>query len=93
METSRNRTAQSSQSGACPTLPSLPTATATYNANNQVTWTSVHGAALGLGYDAAGNVINDNLNSYLYDSDGRLCAVMSTPVTGFSTLTGYLYSS
>jgi RHS repeat-associated protein len=92
-----NGTAQSSQSGACPILPSLPPATAIYNANNQVTWTSVHGAALGLGYDAAGNVINDNLNSYLYDADGTrvakgtITSMSCDPaVNGFQTTTDYV---
>jgi RHS repeat-associated protein len=27
------------------------------------------------GYDAAGNVLYDQINSYLYDAEGRLCAV------------------
>jgi hypothetical protein len=30
-----------------------------------------------LGYDWAGNVTQDNLNAYLYDGDGRVCAVQS----------------
>lgn len=48
-----------------------------------------------LTYDAAGNV---NLDSsagitYLYDGDGRLCAVSSTPYPGVTTMVGYIYDA
>ena len=33
----------------------------------------------GFSYDAAGNVLNDGLNTYLYDGEGRLCAVKNRP--------------
>ena len=36
------------------------------------------------GYDGAGNVKNDLINSYLYDPEGRLCAV-EYPTTGQGT--------
>jgi hypothetical protein len=32
----------------------------------------------GFGYDGAGNVTSDNQNNYLYDAEGRICAVQST---------------
>jgi RHS repeat-associated protein len=76
-----NRTAQSIQSSACSTGV---TATARYNSDNQVTWTQVN---------AAGNVLNDGVNQYLYDANGRICAVASTPVAGITTMTGYLYGA
>ncbi len=41
-------------------------------------------------YDAAGNVTNDFNNAYLYDGEGRLCAVQSL-WTG--AMTGYLYDA
>ena len=67
-----NRTAQISQTAACPTLPSVPTPTAAYNANNQLTGGNYI-------YDPAGsgNVIGDNItkHAYLYDGEGRICAV------------------
>jgi RHS repeat-associated protein len=85
-----NRTAQDSP---CPTLPTLPTATASYNGNNQVTWTSVNAAGNNFTYDAAGNVVNDNVNTYVYDGEGRICAVKSEPVQGTYTLTGYFYDA
>ena len=40
-------------------------------------------------YDAAGNVIVDNLNSYAYDAEGRLCAAK----TAGPAYTGYLYDA
>jgi RHS repeat-associated protein len=88
-----NRTAQDSQTAACPTLPSVPTATASYNTNNQVTWTSVNGAANGFTYDAAGNVTYDGVNTYIYDGEGRICAVKNEPVAGTYTMTQYIYDA
>jgi RHS repeat-associated protein len=41
-------------------------------------------------YDAAGNVLNDGLNQYLYDGEGRICAMQ--PVSG-GAITGYLYDA
>jgi len=83
-----NRTAQSSQSAPCPTLPSVPTPTVNYNANNQVT-----GGVLT--YDAAGDVKFDTStgNTYLYDGEGRICAVKSEPVPGTYTMTQYIYDA
>jgi len=45
------------------------------------------------GYDAAGDVTYDGVNEYLYDGEGRICAVSSTPVPGFTTMTGYVYDA
>ena len=36
---------------------------------------------------------NDGVNQYLYDGEGRVCAVASTPVPGFTTMTGYVYDA
>jgi RHS repeat-associated protein len=33
------------------------------------------------------------VNQYLYDGEGRICAVSSTPVPGFTTMTGYVYDA
>jgi len=83
-----NRTAQSPQSGACPAQESSLTATETYNANNQIS-DGLHQ------YDAAGDLIADATtgNFYLYGRRGRICAVASTPVLGYTTMTGYLYDA
>ncbi|MHB1938946.1 MAG: RHS repeat-associated core domain-containing protein [Acidobacteriaceae bacterium] len=83
-----NRTAESYQTSAC---ASPVTPTASYNALNQVTWTSVNSAVNGFQYDGAGNVLNDNANAYLYDTEGRLCAVEE--LTSPSSMTGYLYDA
>ena len=40
-----------------------------------------------------GNVTYDGANSYLYDGDGRVCAVASTPVPGLTVMTGYIYDA
>jgi RHS repeat-associated protein len=85
-----NRTAQIEQGAACPTPETSVPPTAAYNTKNQVTWVQ-NSAPSGFAYDTAGNVTADNLNSYLYDAEGRICAVASSPVPGITTMTGYLY--
>jgi hypothetical protein len=52
-----------------------------YNSNNQDS---------GLIYDAAGNVIQDALNKYVYDPEGRICAVMNILTT---SATQYVYDA
>jgi RHS repeat-associated protein len=47
----------------------------------------------GVPYDASGNITNDGLNSYLYDGEGRICAVrQQIPGVG-SAMTQYLYDA
>jgi RHS repeat-associated protein len=75
-----NRTSES-YSGSGVSLPISPTPQ--YNANNQVNDGS-------LGYDSAGNVIYDNSNQYLYDSEGRICAVYDRT---FGGMTEYIYDA
>jgi len=90
-----NRTAQSQQIGACSTLSS---STMVYNTNNQVTGVIPPGGTQPspspLQYDAAGNVQIDSGagNQYLYDAEGRICAVSSPSSLG-NILTGYLYDA
>jgi hypothetical protein len=43
-------------------------------------------------YDGAGNIRSDGLNSYLYDGEGRICAVSLT-VNGTTFMTGYIYDA
>jgi RHS repeat-associated protein len=95
-----NRIMQLLQSSPCPAsvTPSQPPATVYYNANNQVTFVSQSApstisAPTGFTYDAAGGVLNDGANQYVYDAEGRICAEASTPVAGFTTLTGYVYDA
>ncbi len=53
----------------------------------------MNGASSGFSYDAAGNVLSDNVNAYIYDGEGRICAVKSEPVAGTYTMTQYLYDA
>jgi RHS repeat-associated protein len=34
-----------------------------------------------------------DVNQYLYDGEGRICAVASTPVPGMTAMTGYIYDA
>jgi RHS repeat-associated protein len=84
-----NRTAQVVQSAACPTPESSVPQTAKYTANNQVSWVQ-DSAPNGYGYDASGDETQDSVNQYLYDGEGRVCAVENTLV---GTKTGYIYNA
>ena len=57
-----------------------------YGTNNRIS--SVTSPALTVAYDGAGNVTNDGNNSYLYDAEGRICAV-----NGPQGMTGYQYDA
>lgn len=83
-----NRTAQVMQTTACSS--GTIGATASYNAKNQVTWVQ-NSAPSGFTYDASGNVTADSANTYLYDGEGRICAVRSESIAGIYTMTGYIY--
>jgi RHS repeat-associated protein len=64
--------------------PNVRSSSTTALSSNQVS---------GYSYDAAGNVTNDGVNQYLYDAEGRICAVASTPVAGLTAMTGYIYDA
>jgi RHS repeat-associated protein len=51
--------------------------------------------AAGFQYDSAGDVTYDTSkgNSYLYDGEGRICAVKSEPSPGTYTMTAYVYDA
>ena len=78
-----NRTIAAVGSASCGT-----TATASYSSANRVTWVQTI-APSGFSYSAAGNVTADNLNSYLYDAENRVCAVKDSN----QHVTGYLYEA
>ena len=78
-----NRTMQTMQSTGC---TSGMTPTASYNANNQLTSALYH-------YDQAGDVDSDPQNQYLYDAEGRICAVSSPNPLGGTIMTGYIYDA
>ncbi len=65
-----NRLTQTAGTNPC----ASPAATVSYNSKNQITFVS-NLAPIGFGYDEAGDVTNDGLNEYLYDAEGRVCAV------------------
>jgi RHS repeat-associated protein len=75
---------------ACPSPLTIANAThrATYNTSNKVSSTDT--VLSGFTYDGAGNVLKDALNLYLYDAEGRLCAVQNQ-VSGASTQ--YVYDA
>jgi RHS repeat-associated protein len=70
---------------------------------NQVLSTNAPGVTAAPGYDTAGDYLCDNYNPsthtcsgpnvYLYDAEGRICAVQRTLVLGVTTMTGYLYNA
>jgi RHS repeat-associated protein len=74
-----NRTVMTQGGTPAHSVPSSSTAYYTASSNQVASMT----------YDAAGDVIYDGLNSYLYDAEGRLCAVRNY----VGVLTGYLYDA
>ena len=64
----------------------------TPNGNNQITQTNARGVLSLPQYDAAGDMQTDGANQYLYDAEGRVCAVASVDGGGDTILTGYLYN-
>jgi hypothetical protein len=94
-----NRAAEIYQTASCPSPEtSVPVAgnQITYNGSNQVLSVNQSGMPVNLSgsfyYDAAGNVTNDIANQYLYDGEGRLCAVETT-ATGGPAYTEYVYDA
>jgi RHS repeat-associated protein len=71
----------------------LATAISSFNSNNQISSTNARGVTAIPGYDQAGNMLSDGVNSYLYDGEGRVCAVQSMPSPGVTSITGYLYDA
>lgn len=71
----------------------LATIISSYGTDNRVASTNARGTNSVPYYDDAGNMMTDGVNSYLYDADGRICAVASTAIDGMTILTGYLYDA
>ena len=70
---------------ALSTVTSTPCASgANDNVQLTVTTPTASNQLTGLIYDAAGNVLYDNQNHYLYDAEGRLCAY-AFPIAGGGT--------
>ena len=82
----------------CTSNPQL-TSWANYNGtvngtnNNQMSSTSENENQAN-GYDASGDIANDGINQYLYDGEGRICAVSHyVALLGTTFMTGYLYDA
>jgi RHS repeat-associated protein len=92
-----NRLSQSMSTTACGSSPPL-TSWTQYNGtvngtnNNQMSATNQNGNQAN-GYDASGDVTNDGTNQYLYDGEGRICAVRSEPMPNNYTMTQYIYDA
>lgn len=71
----------------------LSTSLASYNAANRITSTNARGVSIAPSYDDAGNMQNDGVNSYLYDAEGRICAVQIPLVSGGTVKYLYLYDA
>jgi RHS repeat-associated protein len=83
-----NRTNELETNSGCPSTLTNGTSThwmAYANHNNRVTSSDTEES-----YDSAGNVIQDNLNNYAYDMEGRLCAVENREST---SATQYVYDA
>jgi RHS repeat-associated protein len=70
----------------------VSTALASFDQNNRMTSTNERGVTAQVTYDASGNVTWDGVNYYLYDAEGRICAVASTAF-GTPVMTGYMYDA
>jgi YD repeat-containing protein len=87
LELNSTGTAATQAASPCPALTSSnATHWANHNAFNQTTTTDQ-----AVTYDGAGNVTQDTRNAYVYDPEGRICAVENT--TGSPTYTEYLYDA
>jgi RHS repeat-associated protein len=95
-----NRTAQSQQTTACSAsnIAQL-TSTWVYGNDNRVAGVSPPNSSTvspsPYTYDASGNVTMDTVagNQYLYDGEGRVCAVANTAVSGLPMMTQYIYDA
>ena len=87
-----NRTMEAMSTTACTSNPA-PTSWANLSPANNNRLAGTNQAPGGVSYDASGDVLNDGVNQYLYDAEGRICAVASTPIPGMTVMTGYLYDA
>ena len=86
-----NRTAESVSGTNCGSNPPRASFASYAPGSNQFSTTSQ--SLSGVPYDASGNVLADDAHWYLYDGEGRLCAVASVPMPGITAMTGYLYDA
>jgi len=85
----QDNTMNLSQQSCVPTGSLYQNVLATYSAQNQLTSTNAPGFTVQPPvYDSAGDVTYDGNNLYLYDAEGRICAVNSS-----YGMTGYQYDA
>ena len=72
---------------------SLTTVLTSVNSNNQINNTNARGVADIPTYDGAGNILSDGVANYVYDLEGRICAVEYTAMPGITSRVGYLYDA
>ncbi|MBT9331498.1 RHS repeat-associated core domain-containing protein [Paracidobacterium acidisoli] len=63
------------------------------NGLNQIASTNARTIPATPSYDAAGDMQGDGENQYLYDGEGRVCAVAAPSISGGTSWTGYLYDA
>ncbi len=71
----------------------LATEVNSYNGANQIARTNARGITWAPSYDGAGNMLSDGANTYLYDAEGRVCAVLNKAMPSMPLMTGYLYDA
>jgi len=95
-----NRTLQGISSAAFAAGPPActPQTSASYDGvwahvstGNNNRFSNTQQATAGVVYDAAGNILNDGVNQYLYDGEGQICAVATE--AGSPQLSGYIYNA
>jgi RHS repeat-associated protein len=85
------RGAFQSGSSTCQNSAAATTYGVSYNNRNQIVQTPSSTPT----YDDAGDISSDDTNHYLYDDEGRVCAVMSPPLSpgGSVGMTEYIYDA
>jgi RHS repeat-associated protein len=71
----------------------VATSISSYYTSNQVASTNARGVTATPTYDQIGDPKSDGVNQYIYDAEGRICAVSSTQIPGITTMTGYIYDA
>jgi RHS repeat-associated protein len=74
--------------GGTPTVAMPTSSSATYNVSNQLMTSSLSPSGTPQ-YDLAGDVSYDGMNDYIYDAEGRICAVQNSG----GSLYGYIYDA
>jgi RHS repeat-associated protein len=86
-----NRTNENYGGSTNVSLPTSSTTVYTATTNNPIPNNRISSTSLGtIQYDSSGDVTQDNQNQYIYDGEGRVCAVKNLM---FGTMTGYVFGA